>query len=162
MKKAKPLVDNDPADFGTSELGRRFSVVPKLTRGNYGYNAKVLDETELDRLLLADRITAAEHSTLEALLKRLHKSAFVGLKSPSYDAVISADASIVADKKAQTIRSMVKIIDKMDNHAEIGRANRAALINLVLLDIPWAASDGVLKDCCKALDYIFTNRERKF
>lgn len=155
----------EPVDFGTPELGRRLSVVPRLTRGAFGYNGMVTDETEIDRLLLQNLITAAEHSTLEALLRRLHKASFVGLKSPGYDTIISADPSIVADKKAQTIRAMVRITERMDEHKKIGRAKRTALVNLVLLDTPWPYEEdakgqptSTLKATIAALNEVFARR----
>lgn len=147
----------NPKDFGTPELARRFSVVPKLS-GLNNYSAKIVDETEIDRLLLADRITSTEHATLEGLLKRLHKANFVGLKSPAYDAPVSADPSAVGDRKAQLIRAMVKIIEKMDSHRDIGRAKRVALVNLVLVDMVWPGDDTSLKQCIRALDSVFTRR----
>lgn len=149
----------EPKDFGTHEMGRRFSVVPKLS-GHNNYSGKVVDETEIDRLLLKDAITSAEHSTLEGLLRRLHKANFVGMKSPSYDAPISADPSIVGDKRAQTIRAMVKIVDKMDRNEKIGRFKRAALINLVLMDSPWPGSNESLKEAISALNVIFTAKSK--
>ena len=147
----------EPKDFGTTELGRRFSVVPKLTSPN-NYAGKVVDETEIDRLLLTDRITAAEHATLEGLLKRLHKANFVGLKSPSYDAPLSADPSIVGDRRAQMIRAMVRVITKMDEDKNIGRHKRVALVNMVLMDSPWPGDDASLKLAVQALDTIFSRR----
>lgn len=125
----------ETVDIGTSEISERLTVVPKLTRGQYGFNAKVVDETEIDRLLLEDIITTDHHSTLENFLGRLHRVGFVGLKSPAYDSPVHADPSVVGDKKAHAIRGVVKLFAKMDS--AMGKERRISLVNLVLLDLPW-------------------------
>lgn len=124
---------SEPADFGTPQIAQRLNIVPRRTAS--GYHGRIVDETEMDRMLLHDRITATQHSILEALMRRLYKANFVGLRSPSWEAPVQSDPSIMADKKANQIRSMVRIIEQMDK--EIGQPRRTALINLVLMDAPW-------------------------
>lgn len=145
----------DGADYGTPELSRRFTIVPKLSDPTT-LTGKVLDEDEVDRMLFRDAITSMQHSTLQTLAKRLHSYGFVGLKSPDYSSPIHADATLVADKKAHTIRGAVHLIDKMDGHPDITRERRIRLVNLVLHDAPWKGDD--LHACIKALDDIFLNR----
>lgn len=145
MKKQKEAID-----IGTSELSQHFKLVPRLTRGSYGYNARVMDETEIDRMLLADRISANEHSTLENLLARLHKVGFVGLKSPAYDAPIKADPSAVGDRRAHAIRGVSRLLSAMD--MAMGADKRKALVNLVLIDAPWEYGDKELKECLRAME----------
>lgn len=130
--KQKPR--REPSDFGTPQIAQRLSVVPKRTASG-DYLGKIVDETEIDRLLLHDRISAMEHSILEALMRRLYKANFVGLRSPSWEAPVQSDPTIMADKKANQIRSMVRIIEQMDE--KMGRTRRSALVNLVLMDAPW-------------------------
>lgn len=126
----------EPSDFGTVELGRRLTIVPTLSQGpTGGFSGRVVDESEVDRLLFTDAITASEHATLGLLLRKLMKANFVGMRSPSLEAPIQSDPSIIADKKANLIRSVNKMIDKMDE--KIGRPKRIALVNLVLMDTPW-------------------------
>lgn len=154
---AKPY--REPIDTGTGELARRFTIVPTLSRGPQGgTSGKVVDETEIDRMLLRDAITPAEHSVLEALLKRLHKASFIGIKSPNYDARVSADPTIISDKKAASIRSVVKLFTLMDEDKKIGRTRRAALVNLVLVDQPWNETLGSIKTAVSALQGILNPR----
>lgn len=136
-------------DFGTTELSKRFKIVPKLTRGSYGLNGKVMDETEIDRLLLEDRIDPNEHSTLEMFLARLHKIGYIGLKSPSYDSPIHADPSGVGDKKANAVRGIIKLMAGLDR--SVGNEKRRALINLVTQDEKFPYPDAELKQCIRSL-----------
>lgn len=151
----KPKPRKDPSDFGTPQIAQRFSIVPKRTASG-DYLGKIVDETEMDRMLLHDRITATQHSILEALLRRLYKANFVGLRSPSWEAPVQSDPSIMADKKANQIRSMVRIIEQMDK--EIGQPRRTALINLVLMDAPWPSDDATLHTVIDSLQDIFARR----
>lgn len=140
-------------DMGTTEMARRFTVVPKIDASNT-WHGKVMDETEIDRLLLKDIITPAEHSVLEALMKKLHKMGFVGVKSPDYSSPIHADATAVGDKRAQSIRGMVRIIRDLDK--EIGTHFRVSLVNLCLIDMPWPHSTDDLKSSIKRLMMIIS------
>lgn len=137
-------------DHGTNEIARRFTVVPKLTRGMYGYNAKVVDETEIDRLVLRGTITPAQHGTLEGFLRKLHKLGFVGVKSPNLDSPVYADPAIVGDKRAQAVRGMVKIFIRLDE--KMGADKRRALVNLVLIDTPWPGDDASLVESIEWLE----------
>lgn len=140
-------------DYGSPELARRFTVVPKLTASN-GYTGKVVDDSELDRLLLTDTISSAEYSLLTALLQRLHKATYVGLKSPDFGGVAYSDPSLIADRKAKAVRSIIRTIRAMDR--TMGRANRMALIDLLLLDRPWPYDLPCLHRCVDALEDLFT------
>jgi hypothetical protein len=134
-------------DIGTPQLSQRFNVVPKFTRG--GTHMQVVDEHEIDRLLLHDRITSAEHATLGLLMTKLHKANFVGIKSPVYDAPLSLDPSAVGDRRANQIRSMVKLFMALDK--KIGHEKRIALVNLVLMDREWPGDDKSLKETVRSL-----------
>ena len=131
---SSPRSNADERDWGTTELARRFTVVPRLS-GAYSFHGKVIDDSEMDRLLAKDAITPMEYSLLEALLKKLHKATFVGLKSPDFNGVATSDPSHMSDRKACAVMSICHIVRVMDKL--MGKANRAALINLVLLDQPW-------------------------
>ena len=65
-------------------------MVPKLTASN-GYTGKVVDDSEIDRLLLCDSISSVEYSLLVALLHKLHRATFVGLKSPDFNGIAHSD-----------------------------------------------------------------------
>lgn len=151
--KQKPK--REPSDFGTPQLAQRLSIVPKLSRSGE-HHGKIVDETEVDRLLLHDRITATQHSILEALMRRLYKANFVGLRSPSWEAPVQSDPTIMAQKKANQIRAMVRVIEQMDK--EMGGPRRTALINLVLMDTPWPSDDASLHAVIDALQDIFSRR----
>lgn len=137
----------EPKDYGTPEISGHFKVVPKFHRD--GTHMKVVDETEIDRLLLHDRITSAEHAVLEALMNRLRKANFVGIKSPAYDAPLSIDPSAVGDRRANQIRSVVALFVGLDR--KLGQEKRKALVNLALMDVPWNGDDKSLKEAISTL-----------
>ena len=157
-KIAEP--SSDPVDYGTAELGRQFRVVPVLARGpNAGFNARVADETEIDRLLLNDLITPHEHSILEDFLRKLLKANIGALRSPSYEAPVQSDPSIIGDKRAQLMRSIVGIITDMDGHKSIGPVRRRAVVNMLLIDTAWPSDNLTgLKDAIFALQNIMSGR----
>lgn len=142
-------------DYGTSELRRHFTVVPKLSGPNT-MAMKVIDSTEIDRLLLDDVIMPSHHASLEGLMRRLHKAGFVGLKSPTYDSPIHADATAVGDKKANLIRSIVALFTRLD--AKIGPGKRRALVDLVLRDVSWPGDNASLLDAVARLDDAIAGR----
>jgi len=104
----------------------------------------VVDETEIDRLLLRDEITASEHSTLEKLLSKLSRANMGTIRSPVYEAPVSDDPSAVGDRRANQMRSIVGLIKSLDQKLGIGK--RKALVNLVLADAPWPGNKNSLKD----------------
>lgn len=150
---SRKRVTQEPKDYGTAELARQFTVVPKLS-GINTYSAKVMDETEIDRLLLRDVITPEEHGILEMFMVKLHKMGFVGVKSPDYSSPVFADATAVGDKRAMSIRGMVRVIAALDER--IGRKHRTSLVDLVLQDVPWPLKDEELKDSVAALRLIIS------
>ena len=135
MAKRKRSITN-AADFGTPEMARHFSIVPKLSDPTT-LTGKVMDGDEIDRLLMQDVISPAEHGTLRSFEKKLHGFGFVSLKSPDYSSPIHADATAVADRKADTIRGAVHLFSKMDKHPDIGPHRRKKLVNMALMDAPW-------------------------
>lgn len=104
----------------------------------------MVDETEIDRLLLRDEITASEHSTLEKLLSKLSRANMGTIRSPVYEAPVSDDPSAVGDRRANQMRTVVGLIKALDN--KIGPPKRKALVNLVLTDVPWPGDKASLKD----------------
>ena len=133
-KRRATCTTREATDYGTNLLAQRFTVVPKLTASN-GFQGKVADDTEIDALLLCNSISALEHSLLVALLQRLHKAMFVGLKSPDFNGVAYSDPSRLADRKAHAVMSVCGLMRRMDE--AMGRARRSALVDLVIQDVPW-------------------------
>jgi hypothetical protein len=82
-------------------------------------------------------------------MTRMRKANFVGIKSPVYDAPLSLDPAAVGDRRANQIRSMVKLFLALDK--KVGHEKRKALANLVLMDRPWPGDDKSLKDTVRAL-----------
>lgn len=146
--------ETQPLDMGTPQLQRRFTVVPKYSDPTT-LTAKILDGSEVDRLLLKDAIDPVQHGTLNTLTKKMHAFGFIGLKSPSYDGAIHADPAQVSAKKAELMRGAVSLIDRMDRHPKIGRALRTRLINLALYDKPWGSDLVNLTEAVKGLDDLF-------
>lgn len=140
-------------DFGSPELGKRFTVVPRLASAN-SYHGKVVDDTEIDRLLLRDYITSAEHGMLVSLLAKLRKGSFTSIQSPDLNSSYqAADPSRSADRKSEAIRTVTRLMAELDD--SIGAHKRTALINLVLLDTPWPFSLGALRKSVRVLQDIF-------
>jgi hypothetical protein len=150
MKKNKNPIPNDVIDTGTDEIHKRRTVVPKLTRGMSGYNFKVMDETEVDRLLLREAITPNQHSTLERFLAKLQKVGFSSLRSPDYSSPIHADAEAVGDKKALALKGITALIEELDE--SVGIAVRVYLVALVTEDREWPHSDDTLRWAVDKLD----------
>jgi hypothetical protein len=148
--------NKDDTDYGTREIARQFTVVPRLTRGMYGYNSKVVDETAIDILLLRGTINPAQHATLEGFMRRLHRMGFVGIKSPNLDSPVYADPAIVGDKRAQAVRGMVKIFMRLDE--KMGADKRRALVNLVLMDAIWPGDDATLLESITYLEDAIAGR----
>ena len=158
--KRKKRNSHEAADFGTPEMARHFTIVPKLSDPTT-FTGKVMDGTEIDLLLMNDTITTMQHATLSTLAKRLHGFGFVGLKSPDYSSRIFADATAVSDKKADTIRGAVSLFAKLDAHPHIGKYRRKKLVNLVLADVPWGKLRNQIEELhsvVRALDDIFLRR----
>lgn len=132
-KRKEPI---QAMDAGSPMMGRRFTVVPKLVSLNETA-MKVLDGDEVDKLLLVDAITTVQHATLRTLQKKLLAFGFATLRSPDYSSPIHADATAVADKKANTIRGAVHLFSRMDKHPHIGKHRRKKLVSLVMEDAPW-------------------------
>lgn len=146
-------MNKDPSDFGSPLLARRLTVVPILAQGPVGgFSGRVVDETEMDRLLFNDVITSNQHATLMVLLRKLMKANFVGVRSPSLEAPIQSDPSIIADKKANLIRSVNRLFEGMDR--AIGRPKRMALVNLVLLDTAWPHDHASLRDAISGVEQV--------
>lgn len=141
------------SDYGTNEIHRRLTIiVPKFS----GRSAKVMDEQEIDRLLLRGWITQQQHSALEGFMRRLHKASFVGVKSPSYEAPMSADPSLISEKKAKAVRNIVGLFNTLDIH--MGYENRNRLVNLVLSDHEWPSTKENLQKTIKILEDVITGR----
>lgn len=152
MAKKRKKAATEPIDLGSDRLHKQHTVVPRLTRGMNGYNMKVMDETEIDRLLLHEVISVNEHSTLERFLRRLHKVGFVGMRSPDYSSPIHADATAVGDKRALAVKGITALIAELDQ--TIGAGKRQYLVALVTEDRPWPDKYQSLRDAIAALDRI--------
>jgi len=134
--------------MGNTHLAKRLKVVP-VHRSKFEYHGKVVDETEIDRLLLVDAITPSDHSILENFMRLLLKANFVGIRSPVYEAPVSADPSIVGDRRANQIRAVVSLFRKLDER--IGKEKRMCLVNLVLLDRKWPGDGSSLGSVIETL-----------
>lgn len=146
---------NDPKDYGTPEIAKRFTVVPKLSQSS-GMHMKVADDTEIDRLLLRDEINMSQHATLEGFMRRLHKMGFVGVRSPDYESPINLDPAQVGDRRANAVRGMVSIFRRLDDR--ITPTRRREMVNLCLMDTPWPGDQASLHDCIGALDDVIAGR----
>jgi len=145
-------------DPGTPEMARQFTCVPKMIDNNTKA-IRVLDGTEIDKLLLEDLINITQHSTLNLFAQKLVSFGMLSLKSPSFEPKVSADASIVSDKKAEALRGAVKLFRRLDE--TIGSYKRKKLVNLALQDAPWGSLRHQIEDlhfCIRALDDVLARR----
>jgi len=147
---------SEAKDFGTAEIARRFTVVPRYSGS--GFTAKVVDDTELDQLLYHDTITSLEHSILIALLKRLQRAEFFGVKSVDLQRETVGDPTRAADRKVQSVIGCCKLIAAMDR--TMGRAQRMALIDLLILDRQWPFAPASLHDAIATLQRLFSDWQR--
>jgi hypothetical protein len=138
-------------------MARRFTVVPRYS-GPTGFTGKVVDDSEMDRLLYHDRITSFEHSILIALLRRLQRGAFIGMRSPDMERSTVGDPARAADRKMAAVVGCCVLIAAMDK--VMGKGRRMALVNLCLLDQPWPWSVASLQDAILALQRLFADRQR--
>lgn len=163
MSKRRKYQQHEAMDMGTAQMAKHFTIVPKLTDPTT-LAGRIMDGTEIDKLLLNDVIDTMQHATLQTLAKKLHGFGFVGLKSPDYSSPIHADATAVSDKKANAIRGAVHLFDKMDKHPDIGMYRRKKLVNMALQDAPWSTKRLLrhqieeLHACCRALDDVLMRR----
>jgi len=158
MPRATRKKKSEPKDWGTPEIARRFTVVPRYSGPGNGFTGKVVDDSELDRLLYYDFISSLEHSILIALLKRLQRAQFCGIKSVDLQRETVGDPTRAADRKAQAVVGCSKLIAAMDK--TMGHANRRALIDLVLLDQEWPFTIASLHNAVLALQRIFSDGQR--
>lgn len=146
---------SDRKDYGTSEIAKRFTVVPRLSQSS-GMHMKVVDDTEIDRLLLRDEISPNQHATLEGFMRRLHKMGFVGVRSPDYESPVNLDPAQVGDRRANSVRGMVNIFRRLDRR--ITPTRRREMVNLCLMDVPWPGDRDSLHVCIAALDDVIAGR----
>lgn len=154
MAKAKTM--RTPADYGTPELARRFSVVPKLIGNSYG--ARVMDDTEINRLLMKDLINPLQHSLLRALAEKLERASFNELRAINYDATHFSEPHTMGDRKAERLARARNLIKGMITHHLIGEQRFDALVRLVSEDQPWPYGIEALHDAVSGLQVILTNR----
>ena len=157
-RKRKYETVREAMDPGTPAMARHFTCVPKMIDNNTRA-MRVLDGTEIDKLLLDDVINITQHSTLNLFAQKLAGFGMLSLKSPSFEAKVQADASIVSDKKAEALRGAVKLFKRLDD--TIGPYKRKKLVNLALQDAPWGALRHQIEDlhfCIRALDDVLMRR----
>ena len=151
----KKKVTGDPIDTGSDMIHKRYTVVPRLTRGLHGYNMRVMDETEIDKMLLHETIDVDQHSLLEQFLKRLMKAQFSPLRSPDFSSSPKGDATRIADQRALAIRSVTGVFSALDK--SITAPHRIALVSLVLEDQKWPFESDALSVALSALAVALAN-----
>lgn len=128
-KKTSP--GSTPVDAGTPEIGRHYEVAPEVTKG--GVRTRVLDETEYDRMLMSERISFEEHSTLDGLAKRFHSAGFIGMGVVQLDRVGRSVRS--GEPRAAVSNSqLAEVMYELDR--SIGTKGRAAIVAMVIDDRP--------------------------
>lgn len=144
----------DPVDLGTVELQSKHRIVPRL-RGKFEYHAKVLDSSEIDRMLMLQLLTPTEHDTLERFHEALRKGGFMKIRSIDWtDPIVQSDPSHIADRHAHALIMVVKMLKYLDE--KTNSSFRKQLVDLVLLDQPLIASKGDLRRGVRAIDKFFS------
>lgn len=120
-------------DFGTPERQSKATIVPCLYSRSYDYHARVMDGTEIDRMLMRGGITPNEHNTLERFSEELRRAGYLSIRSIDLsDPIQSSDPSHLADRKAGKLVRVVMLIRAIDQ--AVSRKERDALIDLCLMD----------------------------
>lgn len=157
-KRKKEIPTVSTIDMGTSEMARRFTIVPTYT-SHTDRASRVMDGTEVDRMLLNDQLSINQHATLNLLARKMNSFGMGSIKSPDYSGRIHSDATLIAEHKAQALRGAVHLIDKLDRHPHVGKYRRKRLINLVMEDGKWGDLRHQLEElwaCVSVLDDLFT------
>lgn len=77
----------EPVDQGTPEISRQHKVIPQRAgpQASAPLHLRVVDESEIDRLLLKDWINVEQHQTAETLLDDLHNAGLIGMRISNYE-----------------------------------------------------------------------------
>jgi hypothetical protein len=94
------------SDLGTPERAKRSKLKPELTGKGYAVRMRVTDGCEIDRLLMAGRITDLEHSTCGALLRDMHDAKLLGCKTAKFEVFIG-DKRQAADMQATALQKVI-------------------------------------------------------
>lgn len=159
-KRKKDIPQPSTIDMGTSEMARQFKIVPTYT-SHTDRASRVMDGTEVDRMLLNDQLNINQHATLNLLARKMNSYGMGSIKSPDYAGRIMSDPQLVSERKAQALRGAVHLIDKLDKHPHVGKFRRKKLINLVMEDGEWGHLRHQLEElwaCVSVLDDIFMGK----
>lgn len=127
MPKAKTVI----SDLGTTEFRRRRRVMPMNISGVV--RVRVLDSSEIDRLLCDDLITPSEHGALNDFQNDLHLASMTGPRAQNYGRPISSGhVSEMSEREALRVMRASSAIAAIIKHA--GRAAYDAAVNLCIAD----------------------------
>ena len=129
--------------------------------GTSKVRARVLDETEIDRMLMAERITLDEHNTLESILRDLHAARMIGFRISRYEPTIpTTDPQAITDRQAMAVSKLGRLQKVLDD--TYGIKIRRMIISLLVVDLPISSRfDPVMHSAVQTADkfYLDWNEE---
>lgn len=129
----KPTIDT-----GTPEGMKHKKMVAVPAPGRPGkIHLRVVDQTELDRMLDRKQITAEQWSSGDQVYRLLYKAGMLGAsKSTLNVSGTSGDPQHISDKKSDALLMLGELINHLD--VSCGRPTRELFINMLMLDRPVA------------------------
>lgn len=123
-------------DTGNPEGTKHKTMVAVPAPGRPGkIHLKVVDQTELDRLLYRKQITPDQWSTGDQVYNLLYRAGMLGAsKSTLNVSGISGDPQHISDKKSDALVMLGVLIDHLDRAC--GRPTRELFLNMLILDRP--------------------------
>lgn len=127
----KPTIDT-----GTPEGMKHKKMVAVPAPGRPGkIHLRVVDQTELDRMLDRKQITAEQWSSGDQVYRLLYKAGMLGAsKSTLNISGTSGDPQHISDKKSDALLMLGELINHIDRSC--GRPTRELFINMLMLDRP--------------------------
>jgi hypothetical protein len=138
--------------LGTPEFQTKYTIVPKL-RNLWDYHAKVIDGSELDRLLIEEIVTPSQHNTLERFAAILNRAGYARYSSIDLSGSGHFDPSHAAEKKSKSMLRIVKILEYVDKKA--GKKARMDMVNMLTVDSKVQSTDHI-KSVVNALEIYFS------
>lgn len=118
-----------PLDLGTPELHKHRKALPEMASDGPYFRLRIMDGCEMDRLLMAERISADEYCTLERLASDLFRACLTGLRAQSYEPHVSGGDNQNLSESAATKRVRVnEIICHLDS--EVGERIRKLVVGV--------------------------------
>lgn len=125
------MTDRLLSDLGTPERAKRNRLKAELTGKGYAVRMRVVDGSELDKLLYSGKLSDLEHSACTAFACDCHAARLLGVKTARFE-VESVQTRTVPERIAYAFRKVNEAIRAMDT--AVGVRPRQMFVALVLED----------------------------